>query len=143
MRTFQNKRFSHVFLVAALVCIAPLRAFAEPANRLVLQVSDNSPVVWNQTLNNARNVQQLLGKDNVAIEIVVYGQGIGMVKFDSPSGELVGKAIDNGVDVVVCENTLRAQKLTKEDMLDKVKYTPAGVVAIMNRQKQGWSYIKP
>lgn len=130
-------------LVTALLCAAPVLALAEPESHVVLQVSDNSPAIWTQALNNARNIQQMLGKGNVAIEIVVFGQGISMVKFDSPLGELVGKAIDSGVDVVVCENTLRGNKLTKDDMLDKVKYTPAGVVAIMKRQKEGWAYIKP
>ncbi len=36
-----------------------------------------------------------------------------------------------------------AQKLTQADMLGKVGYVPAGVVEIMQRQQQGWAYIRP
>ena len=45
--------------------------------------------------------------------------------------------------VVACENTMRAQKLTQGDMLGKISYVQAGVVEIMQRQQQGWAYIRP
>ncbi len=38
---------------------------------------------WNLALNNARNAFKELGKDNVHIEIVAYGSGIGMLKMDA------------------------------------------------------------
>ena len=42
-----------------------------------------------------------------------------------------------------CENTMRGQKLAKDDMLAKVGYVSAGVVEIMEKQQQGWAYIRP
>jgi intracellular sulfur oxidation DsrE/DsrF family protein len=38
---------------------------------------------------------------------------------------------------------MRGQKLTKPDMLPGVGYVPAGVVAIVQRQQQGWAYLRP
>ena len=49
----------------------------------------------------------------------------------------------NGVKVVACENTMQAQKLSKADMLSNVGYVSAGVVELMQRQQEGWAYIKP
>ena len=108
-----------------------------------MQVSDGDPGKWNLALNNARNLQADLGAKNVEIEIVAYGPGIGMLKSDSTVGNRIGEAVSSGVKVVACENTMHAQKLAKADMLDDIGYVGAGVVEIMQRQQQGWSYLRP
>lgn len=112
-------------------------------NRLVLQVSDNDPGKWGLALNNAQNVIQDLGADTVALEIVVYGPGIGMLRKDSPMAARVAAALKGGIQVVACENTLRAQQLTHADMLPDIGYVPAGVVELMKKQQQGYAYIRP
>jgi intracellular sulfur oxidation DsrE/DsrF family protein len=112
-------------------------------SKLVLQVSDGDAAKWNLALNNAKNVQVDLGAANVDIEIVVYGPGIGMLKADSVVGNRVGEALAAGVKVVACENTMHGQKLTKPDMLGGIGYASSGVVEIMQRQQQGWAYIRP
>jgi len=112
-------------------------------NRIVFQVSDADPVKWNLALNNARNVQEDLGPGNAELEIVVYGPGIGMLKKDSPAGGRIAQALNDGVKVVACENTMRGQKLTYEDMLPNIGYVPAGVVELMQKQQQGYAYIRP
>ena len=112
-------------------------------NKLVVQVSDADPAKWGLALNNAYNVLADLGADTVEMEIVVYGPGIGMLKTGSPVGERVANALKSGVQVVACENTMTAQKLTKADMLPNIGYVPAGVVELMKKQQQGWAYIRP
>ncbi|MDA8382970.1 MAG: DsrE family protein [Betaproteobacteria bacterium] len=111
-------------------------------HRIVVQVSDASPQKWNLALNNAKNLRQALG-GSVAIEIVAYGPGIGMLKFDSVVGGRVSDALKDGVRVEACENTMKAQHLTKADMLPAIGYVPAGVVEIMKKEEQGWAYLKP
>jgi hypothetical protein len=112
-------------------------------NRLVIQVSDADPKKWGLALNNAKNVQQDLGRDQVEIEIVAYGPGLGMLKMDSEVGARVSEAMGDGVKLVACENTMTNQKLTKDDMLPKIGYVKAGVVEIMQKQQQGYAYVRP
>ena len=131
-------------LAAALAFVAPAQAQQAPARaRVVMQVSDNDPGKWNLALNNARNLQADLGAANVDVEIVAYGPGIGMLKADSVVANRISEALGAGVAVVACENTMRGQKLAKEDMLPKVGYVSAGVVELMQKQQQGWAYIRP
>ena len=106
-------------------------------------MSDGDTAKWNLALNNAKNIQSDLGASNVDIEIVTYGPGIAMLKTDSVVGNRVDEALAAGVKVFACENTMRGQKLTKADMLPNVSYVPAGVVEIMQKQQQGWAYIRP
>lgn len=127
----------------AMIGGAGAQSTAVPKNRVVMQVSDGDPAKWNLALNNARNLQADLGAANVEIEIVAYGPGLGMLKRDSAVATRVDEALTSGVKVVACENTMRAQKLTQPDMLPSIGYVGAGVVEIMQRQQQGWSYLRP
>ncbi|HJU22433.1 MAG TPA: DsrE family protein [Casimicrobiaceae bacterium] len=149
MSVFRFTRTLCVVSVVAVSCItsfAARDAAAEGAakpNRVVMQVSDADPSKWNLALNNAHNLQSDLGAANVEIEIVAYGPGIGMLKAESVVGNRITDALGKGVKVEACENTMRGQKLTKRDMLDGIGYVPAGVVEIMQKQQQGWAYLRP
>jgi intracellular sulfur oxidation DsrE/DsrF family protein len=142
-------RLVRTLAIAVLLLAAPVAPSLAagtatlPQNRVVMQVSDNDPAKWNLALNNARNLQSDLGAGNVEIEIVAYGPGIGMLKAESAVGNRIADALHAGVKVAACENTMRGQKLTKDDMLDGIGYVPAGVVEIMQRQQQGWAYLRP
>ena len=116
---------------------------AATKTRVVFQVSDNDAGKWNLALNNAKNVQQELGADKVEIEIVAYGPGIGMLKADAVTNSRVMEATKSGIKVVVCENTMTVQKLTKADMNPVISYVPAGVVELMRLHSEGWAYIRP
>ena len=133
--------------LALLLAVAGTAAGETPApgtrNRIVMQVSDNDQAKWNLALNNARNLQTDLGADNVEIEIVAYGPGLGMLKAESVVGNRIEEALHSGVKLVACENTMRAQKVVKDDMLKGIGYVGAGVVEIMQRQQQGWAYLRP
>ncbi|BCB26020.1 hypothetical protein SKTS_09060 [Sulfurimicrobium lacus] len=122
---------------------APASQASQEMQKVVFQVSAGDPKIWNLTLNNAKNVQQELGAKNVDIEIVAYGPGIGMLKFDSAVANRIDEAVAEGVKVVACENTMKAQKLSKDDMLSSAGFVPAGVIELMKKQKEGYAYIRP
>ena len=144
-----------MFLAAIFVLSLPLATFnamaADPAavqtttahEKVVFQVSDSVPAKWNLALNNAKNVQDIIGKDKVDVEIVAYGPGIDMLKLESEVANRIDSALTNGVKIVACETTMRSTKLTKADMLPSIGYVPGGVVELMKKQREGWAYIRP
>jgi uncharacterized protein len=130
-------------LVAAAVPALAQQKKSAAKQRVIFQVSDNDPARWNLALNNARNVQTDLGKDNVQIEIVAYGPGIEMMKAESKvAGGLAG-ALDSSVGLIACENTMHNTKVTRDDMYAGIAYVQAGVTHIMKRQQERWAYIRP
>ena len=116
---------------------------AAAKNRIVIQVSDADPAKWNLALNNAKNLQSDLGAANVEIEIVAYGPGLGMVKTGSAVAPRIDEGVLGGLKILACENTMTNQKVTREQILPGVTYVKAGVVEIMQRQQQGWAYLRP
>lgn len=131
------------FPVGAADPAKPAAASATAAKyRVVIQVSDPDPRLWAQAINYTENLRQLLGKDNVEIEVVALGLGIGVLKLDSPHSTRVADSLKLGVKFSACESTMKRQKLTTGDMLPDIGYTPGGLIRIMERQREGWNYIK-
>lgn len=139
-----RRTFLQFALAGAILAPGAPAALANPAKPgVVIQVSDDNPKTWNQALNVIKNVQAEYGKDKVNIELVVFGHGSGMVKFDSPLANRVDEALGDGAQVLMCENTMRGQKLTKADMHPKVGYVKAGVIEIIEKGRQGWVVVRP
>jgi len=131
------------FATVALLPVAQAADAAASRHKVVFQVSDNDPAKWNLALNNIRNIQQDLGRENVEVELVAYGPGLNMLKLDSAVAARVAETLGNGAGILACENTMRGAKLTNTDLLPNISFVKAGVTALMLRQREGWAYIRP
>jgi len=121
----------------------PIAAQAADKEKLVVQVSEANPATWNLALNNIKNIQKDLGKDNVELELVAYGPGIAMLKAESEVSNRIDEAVDSGVHVMACENTMHGQKLGKAYINARIGYVKSGVGEILQRQEQGYAYLRP
>ena len=130
-----------VALLALLPGLALAQAVALPNHRVVFQVNDEDSRKWNTVLANINNVQEELGKVEVAV--VVIGPALGMLKADALTANKVQDAMSAGVRFVACGNSMQAQKLEKDDMIDRIDYARAGYVEIMRLQQLGWTYLRP
>jgi intracellular sulfur oxidation DsrE/DsrF family protein len=145
MPAFTRRQIIQLGAVGALALQFPSMAFADflaTKPRAVFQVSDADPAKWNLTLANVANAQESLGKEAADIEIVAFGPGIDMLKKDSPVAPRVAEALHNGVRIVACQNSMRSRKLTPADMLPDIGYVPSGVVEIMQREREGYAYLR-
>ncbi len=114
---------------------------AATRNRVVFQVNEDDSRKWNTVLANINNVQEELGRVEVAV--IVIGPGLGMLKADALTANKVQDAMTAGVRFVACGNSMTAQHLSKDDMIDGIAYAKAGYVEIMRLQQMGWAYIRP
>ena len=110
---------------------------------VVIQVSDGDPKTWNQALNVVRNVQSAYGMDKVDVELVVFGNGIGLLEKDSPHASRISETTLTGAKVLMCENTMAGRKKSKADMLPDIGYVKAGVIEIVEKSQQGWAVVRP
>jgi uncharacterized protein len=139
-------------LALTLAPFAPVTIAADQAgagqvptkrNKVIFSVTDNDRGKWNLVLSNAMSVQQNVGAKDIEVEIVVWGPGINMIKMESPVGNRVEELVEKGIKVVACETTMHDLKLTDQDMLPKIGYVPGGVIELMQKQQQGWAYVRP
>lgn len=112
-------------------------------NRIVIQVNEEDGKKWIAVLANIRNIQAELSAKNVRIAVVAIGFGLGMVTADSIAANEVQDALATGVEFVACGNSMKAQHIDKADLVAGVGVATAGYVEIMQRQQQGWAYLRP
>jgi uncharacterized protein len=140
--------------LALFLALSVLPATAEPKvgagkmatalqNRIVIQVNEDDPKKWNAVLANIRNIQAELGTKNVSIALVAISYGLGMLTAESLAANGVQDAIATGVEFIACGNSMGAQKVAKEDLIEGVSIAKAGYVEITKRQQQGWAYLRP
>ncbi len=145
---FRNLRALFALVGAVLLACQSGSAFAanlpvSPSYRVVFAVTENDPHVWAEVFGNFRNIQRALGPENVAIEMVVYGDAITMLREDSLVPNKVEEAMAEGVRIVACENTMKAQNITRDTMLPDIDYVEAGIVELIKLQADGWAYVRP
>jgi intracellular sulfur oxidation DsrE/DsrF family protein len=114
-----------------------------PAHRVVFALTGGDQHTWNEVFGNFHNIQRALGPGNVAIELVVYADAISMLRDDSLVANKVDQALEEGVKIVACENTMKAQNISRDDMLPSIGYVEAGIVELIKLQAAGWAYVRP
>ena len=97
-----------------------------------------------------RNVRNHLEADPTAkVTVVADGFGVDFLMEDAkdrngvPFAATVSALVNLGVKFEVCEITLRARNLKKEQFILEAGFTPSGVVRLTKLQLQGHAYIKP
>ena len=77
------------------------------------------------------------------IEVVAHNKGIGMLeKKKSNVADMITALTAQGVRFVACEQTMKIQKLEKSDILPDAGFVERGIVHVVERQEEGWAYIK-
>jgi intracellular sulfur oxidation DsrE/DsrF family protein len=77
-------------------------------------------------------------------EVVMYSGAIDMVLKEKSSVaydmEVLTK--NKNVSFVVCEGTMKRHKIDKSQLISGVTTVPDGILEIVERQAEGWGYIK-
>lgn len=141
-------------LVAVALCIGwPGAARADhvkdgrSVHRMVFQMDEDNPQLWNLMLNNIGNIGNEMGKDHVEIAVVAYGPGINMFRKDRSQVldrlESLKKFAGKSVTYTVCSNTMKAMKVERPAIIELVDDVYPGIVRIIELQEKGYVYLRP
>jgi intracellular sulfur oxidation DsrE/DsrF family protein len=87
------------------------------------------------------------GPDNVTIALVVHGQALRAFHASAANPDLtrhIGRFSRAGLELAVCGNTMKSQKVGLTDLLPGfVAADHGGVVRIAELQSQGYLYLRP
>jgi len=126
-------------------------AVEKKSHRLVLQVNVNDAATMNLALNNAMNVAQYYSDrdEKVKIEVVTFGPGLHMLRDDTSPVKSRIKTIKEGnpeISFEACGNTqenMRKVENKEIALIPEATIVKSGVVRVMERQEQGWTYVRP
>lgn len=108
---------------------------------VVVQANGKDAADFKRALILASNMHEVLTK--AKFEVVVYGPSVKLLTAFSNEVPLIQKVQGEGIKIIACGRSLKSEHLKNSDLADGVTVVPFGAVHIVNRQKQGWQYIKP
>jgi len=99
----------------------------------------------NRIISTVNNVIKFYGVENTEVVIVAYGQGLKSLlkKGDKDIRKRIEALMTYDVEFIACANTMRTLHIDKKDLLDDIGFATAGIVEIIERKLQGFSYTQP
>ncbi|KAK5577952.1 hypothetical protein RB653_002900 [Dictyostelium firmibasis] len=94
-----------------------------------------------RNIKNAYNDPRL--KDNLDIELIVFGEGVSVYFKSNPYEQLLLPLKSLGTIFKQCENTIKDRNINKNDLFDFVTYVPSANGEIILKQHQGYASIHP
>jgi len=111
-------------------------------HKIIIQLNTADTSAWSSTIGNIKNIQKIW-PNNLQIEVVVHGKAIDfLVKDKTHLAKDIEALTKDGIQFSACENTMRKHGLDKSSILSFAQTVPSGVVEVISKQEQGWSYLK-
>jgi len=125
----------------------PIPTIENPRQFIFPITSENENAI-SHVLSSASNVIKFYGQNKCEVAIVCYSRGIKAVLkksyfFDKDIQKRVRSLMAYDVEFIACGNTMKTYKMQKEELIDNVEVVTAGIVELIERQKSGWTYIRP
>jgi intracellular sulfur oxidation DsrE/DsrF family protein len=133
----------NTFLQAETELVEPLPSIIEP-RKIVLSIGSGKSEDIHHILGSANNILKFYGPEKVQMIIVAYYHGIKAVLLENINIIKRVKALQlYDVEFIACGNTMRSKEIKKEQLLEDVEIATAGLVEIIERQKDGYININP
>lgn len=148
-----------IFCLGILLGVAGFKQQESPAAPVVASESMTRVLVHltssdsDSGLNTLSNIEQMLLEyrskgQNVKVEVVANGHGIDLLRKETtPFAQLIARLArdyDN-LSFAACKNTIDQMQITSDDQIELIpqaKLIESGIVEVIERQKQGWTYIR-
>lgn len=140
-----KKLLNSLFVVTAFLLLTS-NLNAQEIKKVVIQVSTDDARTQKIAINNAVNLQNHYGIDNVKVEVVAYGPGLSLLTKKNKQSDRIESLAMGDIKFSACGNTMKKaeKKKGKKPVLSNgVKIVPAGVGRIVDLQTQGYTYIRP
>ena len=138
------KVITALVLIWALIAEVPIHAEDyKSSHRIVIEISGDGDEHWNGLITNVKNLRTALGNEKTIIEVVVHGKALALLLGKNKEmAERLADLSHEGVVFAACENTMKKQGITKDQLLPFAITVDAGVAEVVRKQETGWSYVR-
>lgn len=112
-------------------------------HRAVVVHLDNASVsMYQRALTNIKHLLEELS--DVAVELVVQGDALPMVmRKKSTVASDMQLLQDRGIQVMVCHRSMVNANVSAQDLLPQMVIVPSAIAHLVQRQQEGFAYVKP
>lgn len=143
MKPFFNKLSVVVALVTFSISVRSQTQLnnQKPEHQIVFQLTSGDTTAHKQLMKQFNNILSV--SPTTKIEVVCHGAGLDMLVSGKTIVEDKIKTLaEKGVVFNACEFSIKERKVDHSKIISTSGFVPAGIVEIVSKQEQGWSYIK-
>jgi uncharacterized protein len=96
-------------------------------------------------LENIKNLFKEVGPQQCRVSVVANGKAVNLFRKDKV-GERASDMAELhklGVSFKMCRNALAKNRIANTDLFEVCEIVPAGILELINLQREGFAYIKP
>lgn len=110
--------------------------------KVVFDVTSGDEKIHQSTMRHVKMMSNAYPDSE--FEVVVYSSALNMMLNDKSvvRSEVEEVLKNDNVSFNVCAMTLKRKEMKKSDLISGVGTVPDGIIEIINKQKEGWGYIK-
>ncbi len=130
-------------IVLTLLALSTFGAFgqSEKEHKIVFQMATDDEKEQGSLGRQINNV--LAYWPEAKIEVVVHSAAIEyMMKAKSIDKENIEALMSRDVTFAVCRNTMKRKGVSEEEIIDGAVFVPVGIAEIVEKQENGYAYIK-
>lgn len=99
---------------------------------------------WLTVISNVLNLCKGIDVENAEIEILANSKSVEVLKKTEEKYFHKLKNIhDLGIKICACKNSMNNLHLKSEDIYDFIEIVPIGILELIEKQQEGYAYIKP
>lgn len=113
-------------------------------HRVLLEVTSGEPAEWAGALGNVENLQKAFASEKVQAEVVVHGDGLGML-MEAKNGAVrdkLARLAAGGTVFAACRNTMDRKGVTPAQLSRAAVTVDSGVAEVVRKQEADWSYVR-
>lgn len=110
-------------------------------HKIIFQISTEDTLAQKALMKQLNNILSLA--PDTKIKVVCHGPGLNMLVFGKTIvHDKIQKMKEKGVEFVACEFSMSERNVPKEKIISEAGFVKGGIIEIVTRQEEGWSYIK-
>jgi intracellular sulfur oxidation DsrE/DsrF family protein len=114
---------------------------SKPDHKIIFQLTSGDTTAHKQLMKQFGNILSV--SPSTKIEVVCHGAGIDMlVSGKTIIEDKIKMFSEKGVVFNACEFSIKERKVDRSKIIQNAGFVPAGILEIVLKQEQGWSYIK-
>ncbi|WP_223550832.1 DsrE family protein [Aestuariivivens sp. NBU2969] len=110
--------------------------------KIVFDVTSSNTKVHESTIRHVKAMSSAYPDSK--FEVVMYSGAMDMVLKNKSvvADDLEMLAKKDNIDFVICEGTMKRHNVDSTQLITGVRSVPDGILEIIEKQKEGWGYIK-
>lgn len=144
MKSFHKKIITSLLIFVSVLSLNAQNKKVDnkkPEHKIIFQLTSGDTTAHKQLMKQFNNILSV--SPTTKIEVVCHGAGLDMLVLGKTIIEdKIKQLSEKGVVFNACEFSMKEKKVDRSQIIPVAGFVSAGIIEIVTKQEQGWSYIK-